>query len=154
MAFQGETVIVDATNSSDNLNLVDYKVDFGDGDIEDLKGEPVINHVYVVVGTYKISLTVTDESGRTATYSKDIFVDKAPKKSSGTGLSFTNPLFIVLLLLVVLAVAGVGAYRYRRKQQLLKAVAAYEAYQAQLAKVRKSKKPPVKKAAPKRPKPS
>jgi len=155
-AFQGELVIVDATNSSDNLQLVNYKVDFGDGDIEDLKGEPVINHIYSIPGTYKITLTVTDEAGRMATYSKDIFVDKKPTKSSGALSLLTNPFLIILLLLVILGAAGVGVYRYRKKQELLRAVAAYEAYQAQLAKARKAKgkKISVKKTPPKRSRPS
>jgi len=155
-AIQGELVIVDATNSSDNLQLVSYRLDFGDGNIEDLKGDPVINHIYTVPGTYKIVITVTDEAGRTATYSKDIFVDKKPKKSSGPMSFLTNPFLMILVLLAVFATVGARIYQYRRKQDLLRAVAAYEAYQAQLARARKAKlkKAPVKKAAPRRSKTS
>ena len=130
-AFTGKEVVFDASNSTDNIEVAAYYFDFGDGDTEDLRGDTVINHVYITQGTFHVTLTVTDKAGRKNSYTKDVFVEKPPKRDQGISGLLENPFILMLLLLVIVAIIGVGVARYRRKQQLLKAVAAYEAYMAQ-----------------------
>lgn len=57
-------VTFNASGSWDNIDIVDYKWDFGDGS----NGTGVtISHVYAVAGVYTVTLTVTDVSGKAAT---------------------------------------------------------------------------------------
>ncbi|MCI0447421.1 PKD domain-containing protein [bacterium] len=65
---------VDATNSNDADGKVDkYAWDFGDGKIATGR---TATHKYSTKGTYKITLTVTDNDGATASSSKDVQVEK------------------------------------------------------------------------------
>ncbi|UCH71379.1 MAG: PKD domain-containing protein [Candidatus Bathyarchaeota archaeon] len=55
----GETVTFDASGSSDNVNIVSYEWDFGDGGT----GTGVTtNHTYDTSGTYIVTLSVKDEA--------------------------------------------------------------------------------------------
>jgi len=68
----GEIVTFDASGSTDpDGTIVNYVWDFGDGNT----GSGVTaTHSYATVGTYGVTLTVTDNDGLTATALKEIFV--------------------------------------------------------------------------------
>jgi hypothetical protein len=56
-AYVGETVVFNASNSSDDQQIVSYEWDFGDN----TSGTGlVVNHSYSKEGTYKVKLNVTD----------------------------------------------------------------------------------------------
>lgn len=69
----GEAVEFDASDSSGDIES--YEWDFGDGNSGD--GEFVEN-TYDVAGEYPVSLTVTDEQGRTDTETRDVEVSLDP----------------------------------------------------------------------------
>jgi len=73
----GQMVIFDATGSYDPAGILEPKEvvswhwDFGDG----TQGEgQVVEHVYMVPGTYTVTLTVTDDDGASATSESSITV--------------------------------------------------------------------------------
>ena len=58
------SVSFDASNSSDNVGIIDYEWDFGDGN----KGRGITtSHIYANAGTYTVTLTVKDAAGNSAT---------------------------------------------------------------------------------------
>ena len=62
--FKNAAVFFDASSATDNIGIVDYRWDFGDGS----NGSGVsTNHVYETIGIYAVTLTVADVSGNTAT---------------------------------------------------------------------------------------
>jgi PKD repeat protein len=71
---QGETITFDASGSTDNIGIVSYEWDFGDGTTGTGK---TVNHVYEKPGTYKVTLTVKDAAGNYATDS--IIITVQPK---------------------------------------------------------------------------
>jgi hypothetical protein len=68
---QGENVTLDASDSIDNMGIVSYEWDFGDGTTGTGK---TVNHIYEKPGTYKVTLTVKDAAGNYATDSITITV--------------------------------------------------------------------------------
>lgn len=69
----GETVSFDASGSSDNVGIVSYEWDFGDG----TTGTDITTtHTYTEPGTYTVTLTVKDEAGNTDTDTRIIMVEK------------------------------------------------------------------------------
>jgi PKD repeat protein len=66
------TVEFDASGSSDpDGTIVSYEWDFGDG--QDATGDTV-EHIFEEAGTYRVTLTVSDDQGLTASTSRDITV--------------------------------------------------------------------------------
>ncbi len=61
--FAGETIAFNAMESSDNVGIVYYEWDFGDGVTETFLGA---THVYDEPGTYTVTLTVKDRVGNDA----------------------------------------------------------------------------------------
>jgi chitodextrinase len=58
------TVTLDGSRSSDpDGTIVTYRFDFGDGSPPQAQATPSVQHAFEVLGTYVISLTVTDEFG-------------------------------------------------------------------------------------------
>jgi len=67
----GVEYYIDGSASSDNTGIAIYHFDFGDGTTSN-EAKPI--HVYAEVGTYTITLTVTDTDGNVATAEKQITV--------------------------------------------------------------------------------
>jgi len=66
------TVDLDASGSTDaDGNIVSYEWNFGDG--ENGTGATV-EHIFATAGTYEITLTVTDDQGKTASATQEITV--------------------------------------------------------------------------------
>ena len=71
----GFEYIIDGSGSTDDGQIVSYDYDFGDGTTG--TGKSLI-HTYAQEGTYKVRLTVTDNDGQTATFTRKVTV-KAPE---------------------------------------------------------------------------
>jgi PKD repeat protein len=56
----GETVVFDASQSSDNVGITSYNWEFGDDNSE---SGVTVSHTYIEVGNYTVTLTVIDEAG-------------------------------------------------------------------------------------------
>ncbi|GAH10438.1 unnamed protein product, partial [marine sediment metagenome] len=61
--FAGETIAFNAMESIDNVGIVSYEWDFGDGIIKPFLGA---THVFNESGTYTVTLTVKDRVGNDA----------------------------------------------------------------------------------------
>jgi hypothetical protein len=100
---QGETVILDASNSTDNIGIVSYEWDFGDG----TKGfGKTVNHIYEKPGTYKVTLTVKDVAGNYATDSIIITVQSAE-----------IPLWIIVGIAIAIVTAIVATVLILKKKR-------------------------------------
>ncbi|MGM0591911.1 MAG: PKD domain-containing protein [Halobacteriota archaeon] len=80
----GVAVTFDGTNSTADGTIVSYEWDFGDG--TDATGATV-NHAFSTVGTYTVTLTVTDDAGNTDTDTLVVTVN-----ASDDSDLFTEPL--------------------------------------------------------------
>lgn len=70
----GQQVQFDASASTDNGTIVEYRWDYGDGDIET---GVVQQHDFADEGTYLVTLTVTDNQGNRASLTKAVTVAPA-----------------------------------------------------------------------------
>ena len=80
-ASVGATVPFDASGSSDNVGIVSYEWDFGDGTTG--TGETT-THIYADLGTHTVTLTVSDAAGNTDTDSLTVTVEAEPFQISST----------------------------------------------------------------------
>jgi len=71
----GEEVNLDASQSSDNIGIVSYLWDFGDGTTGTGK---TTTHIYSNPGIYIVKLTVMNAAGNSATDTTTITVEEAP----------------------------------------------------------------------------
>ena len=82
-AGSDKTVIVNtqvgfnASGSSDNVRIVSYEWDFGDGTPVAMETDPITNHTYTEGGTYTAELIVRDAAGNTDTNAITVTVEKA-----------------------------------------------------------------------------
>ncbi len=77
----GQTITFNASDSYDpNGYIVSYVWNFGDGNITTVTN-PIIVHVYDVIGNYTAALTVADNQGLTDTTTQVVSVEKAPEAS-------------------------------------------------------------------------
>ncbi|MEM1554534.1 MAG: PQQ-binding-like beta-propeller repeat protein [Thermoproteota archaeon] len=98
----GDTVILDASMSTDNIGIASYEWDFGDGG----SGIGVkATHVYKKAGTYTVTLTVRDQAGNIGVHSVTVTVVEA----------FPTLLIAIVTALVVIAIILVILVLRRRK---------------------------------------
>ena len=70
-----ENVTFDASTSApDGGTIISYAWNFGDGTPITVEADPIITHYYTAVGTYTVTLNVTDSEGRWDTETKTITV--------------------------------------------------------------------------------
>jgi len=76
--IERETVTFDASSSTPNGGLItNYQWNFGDGNITTM-ATPTITHAYSAIGTYTVTLTVTDSEGLSGSQSKIVSVRGYP----------------------------------------------------------------------------
>ena len=100
--FVGQTATFDANNSaaSPGRRLVSYTWDFGDGDTKPNRTSPQTTHDYQTAGAFTVTLTVTDDLGRTAQVQQTVtvrsdtpvanFTFSPPNPAVGTNVTFTS----------------------------------------------------------------
>jgi hypothetical protein len=93
---QGESVTLDASGSTDNIGIVSYEWDFGDGTTGSGK---TVSHIYEKPGTYRVTLTVKDAAGNYATDSITITV-----QSTGIPLWIIGGIAIAIIATIVATV--------------------------------------------------
>ncbi|MEM4169668.1 MAG: PKD domain-containing protein, partial [Thermoproteota archaeon] len=92
----GDTVVFDASMSTDNIGIVSYEWDFGDGE----SGIGVkATHVYKKAGTYTVTLTVKDHAGNTGIHSIIITVSEAFPMLL---IAVATALLLMVIILVIL----------------------------------------------------
>lgn len=83
-AGAGETLQFNASKSTDDGEIVSYQWDFGDG--SPLGEGVIVSHAFQVDGTYKVTLTLTDNEGKQSSISKDVgiatYAPEAPRLMS------------------------------------------------------------------------
>jgi len=98
-----ETVIFDATNSTDDGRIDYYFFDFGDGTNSSWTSLPVVTHKYALNGTYYATVTVMDDYGVTSTNAELIKVQIIVVPE------FPSPL--ILLIFMIITLLAVVIYR-------------------------------------------
>jgi outer membrane protein assembly factor BamB/plastocyanin len=103
----GTTVTFDAGGSSDNVGIVSYEWDFGDGTTGTGK---TTTHIYANTGTYTVTLTAKDAAGNTATHTIAVTVEAPPAE--------VFPMWIVgaAVATIAIATAAIAVFWRRRKQ--------------------------------------
>jgi PKD repeat protein len=78
----------DASLSSDNVGIVEYEWNFGDGN--SYKGEyKNVSHIYSLPGTYTVKLTVKDAAGYEASIASEVTVSDNTAPSTPKGVTVT-----------------------------------------------------------------
>jgi Tol biopolymer transport system component/chitodextrinase len=91
----GETVPFSAAASSDNVGIVSYEWDFGDGNTA---SGVTPNHTYGTVGNYTVTLTVRDAAGNSDTHTILIIVEEGAE--AGFPFWILIPIIIAVVVLV------------------------------------------------------
>jgi PKD repeat protein len=84
----GHAIEFDASGSSDDVGVVTYEWNFGDG--ATATGETA-SHTYWRVGTYAVTVRVTDAAGNAETLTKDIHVWWPPSTGSASTSASAEP---------------------------------------------------------------
>ncbi|MDH5376464.1 MAG: PKD domain-containing protein, partial [Candidatus Bathyarchaeota archaeon] len=102
--LQGTTVTFDASKSNDNVGLVLYSWDFGDGTSQT---GVAVTHTYSNPGTYVVTLTVKDAAGNT---------DTAKITINATSYFEAYKWIVVLSVAVVVTIIGLFAWRKQKRK--------------------------------------
>lgn len=96
--YVGDLTVFNASGSSDNVGIVSYDWDFGDGDTGT---GMVTTHTYASPGKYMVTLTVKDAAGNPATDSVTVTVlltEILPMWMIGVALAFVGVAVVVIFL--------------------------------------------------------
>lgn len=116
---QGETAYFDASGSTDNVGIVSYEWNFGDGTTI-TKPDPNATHIYTEPGTYTVTLTVKDTAGMTSTDEISVIVKAAASNASFPSWVLIIPaiiLFGVIILLLKKRKSRSRAIKHRRRHR-------------------------------------
>ncbi|UCG69678.1 MAG: PKD domain-containing protein [Thermoplasmata archaeon] len=80
-----QPIIFDGSQSHDNVGVVAYEWEFGDG-TSNLSSEPTFTHAFEKTGTYTVNLTVEDEAGTRGTTTYYIIVEDTTPPSAPEGV--------------------------------------------------------------------
>ena len=109
---EGQALFFDASGSTDNVAVVSYGWDLGDGT---MSAAASVSHVYASPGTYTVTLTASDAAGNTDMESMTITVQAVSPKSSELLAMIQTLGAIVSILAIALAVVGYIAFKQRRQ---------------------------------------
>ena len=109
---EGQALFFDASGSTDNVAVVSYSWDLGDGT---MSAAASVSHVYASPGTYAVTLTVSDGAGNTDMESMSITVQAVSPKSSELLAMIQTLAAVVSILAIALAVVGYIAFKQRRQ---------------------------------------
>ena len=93
----GNYIRFNASKSTDNVHIIHYTWDFGDGNITITDG-PLISHSYLNPGRYIVNLTVTDEANNNATTSLTIQIEGKQMPFPWWVLSVVIPEGLIIIL--------------------------------------------------------
>jgi len=99
------SVSFDASDSTDNVGIVDYEWDFGD---ETTGTGVTTTHTYTSPGDYTVTLTVRDAAGNSDTESITVTIT-APSEGLSSWM-----IVIAAIILILLAVVGIILFRRRK----------------------------------------
>lgn len=101
----GEAVSFDASGSSDNLGIVSFEWDFGDGSAG--LGETT-THAYTEAGAYTVILAIRDAAGNADTDLLTVTVEDASELAPVVVVAAIVPVQIVVIIIVVLVYGRPG----------------------------------------------
>jgi len=84
----GQVLTFDASGSGDNVGIVSYEWDFGDGSTA---SGVVVQHGYSVNGTYLVTLTVRDEAGNSDSDTLEALVEAPPEEDNVPPVAEAGP---------------------------------------------------------------
>ena len=111
----GENIIFDASQSTDNVKIVSYEWDLGDGTKRTFPIEP---HTYMEPGVYEVTLTVKDLAGNLAKDTVTVTVEEKAPEPSGEKYGFLSWVLAggrwILIVLGISFVLGMIPYLLTR----------------------------------------
>lgn len=100
----GEILTFDGSGSSDDVGVVSYEWDFGDGTTETDK---TVTHSYSATGTFVVTLTVKDKSGNVDTDTLQVEVNSS--------IFVFDSTLIIAIVTVVIGIIAVGALIFLKR---------------------------------------
>lgn len=110
IAKVGESVAFDAGASSDNVGIVSYEWDFGDGSTAT---GVMVTHSYMTSGIYLVRVTVTDSASNSASHVVSVVVT-LPEGGEETYAQNQSSLFWFLGVVFIIAVVAAFLVAKRR----------------------------------------
>jgi hypothetical protein len=98
-----EMIIFNASGSSDNVGIVGYEWDFGDGETD---SGMIVSHAYFQAGIYNVTLTVRDAANNVASSSITATIQLGNVEETGTPFQAFWILGIIILIGTALALAS------------------------------------------------
>lgn len=107
----GENLIFDASGSTDNVGIVSYEWDLGEGTTETF---PIVTYAYTEPGDYTVTLKVSDRAGNSATDTITIIVEEEEAEAIEEKGEFLRWMLVggrwILVVIVVAFLLGMIPY--------------------------------------------